>query len=310
MNLLISLFCTALLVTVPLYAAAKPLEDGRQTGKIVDVPNRGNEKVLLAAAQVLHDDTPIMDKLIANIDRAGKEGAQLIALPEYVIGPETLKPLSPNMQKLADAAIRNNIYVVVGVWQDLKPGGLVRREKDAFANTAVILGRDGKVVGTYSKTHRATGDQPYFWPPKEDEPEYLMKAGDGYPTFQLDFAKVGIMICYDGYFPESSQCLSLNGAEIIIWINCRGGVIEDYLLKSDMFRCTVDMVATNSGIGAGATIGAFPTQFVARTEQTGDQYVSGVLDLHHLRLYRANSRMYHQRRPGLYKSIVEEHKTW
>ncbi len=310
MNLLIPSLCTALMVAIPVITMAKPLEDGRQMGKIVDVPNRGNEKVLLAAAQVVHDGTPTMDKLIGNIDRAGKEGAQLIALPEYIIGPETLKPLSPNLHKIADAAIRNNIYVVVGVWQDLKPGGFARKEKDAFSNTAVLFGRDGQIVGTYSKTHRATGGPPYFWPPKEDELEHLMKAGDGYPTFQLDFAKVGIMICYDGYFPESAQCLSLNGAEIIIWINSRGGVIEDYLLKSDMFRCTVDIVATNNGEGAGATIGAYPTQFVARTEKTGDQYVSGILDLHHLRLNRANSRMYHQRRPGLYKPISETHEKW
>lgn len=251
-----------------------------------------------------------MDKLIANIDKAGNEKAELIVLPEYVIGPETLKPLSPNLQLISQAAIRNNIYVVVGVWQDLKPGGFARKEKDAFSNTAVIFGRDGKIVGTYSKTHRATGTPPYFWPPKEDELEHLMKAGDGYPTFQLDFAKVGIMICYDGYFPESAQCLSLNGAEIIIWINSREGVIEDFLLKADMYRCMVDMVATNNGAGAGATIAAFPTKFVARCEQTGDHYISGLVDLHQLRLCRANNRMYHQRRPSLYKAIGETHKSW
>ncbi len=50
----------------------------------------------------------------------------------------------------------------------------------------------------YNKTHSATGAPPYFWPPGEGG-EWTMLRGDEYPVFDLDFARVGVMTCYDGY---------------------------------------------------------------------------------------------------------------
>lgn len=59
-------------------------------------------------------------------------------------------------------------------------------------------------MGTYNKTHLWAGER--FW----------FRAGDRYPVFHMDFGTVGLMICYDGGFPEVSRILALSGAELIL----------------------------------------------------------------------------------------------
>jgi predicted amidohydrolase len=81
-----------------------------------------------------------------------------------------------------------------------------------------------------------------------------MKAGERFPVFQLDFARIGIMICYDGYFAECPASLSLQGAEIIIWINGRESVVQDYMVKTDVWRNYCAMIATNFAAGGGIYI--------------------------------------------------------
>jgi predicted amidohydrolase len=74
-------------------------------------------------------------------------------------------------------------------------------------NSAVILDRAGHLAGRYVKVHTV---------PREKE-SYGVVAGQEYPTFDLDFARVGIMICYDAYFPEVARILALAGAEVIFF---------------------------------------------------------------------------------------------
>ena len=83
-----------------------------------------------------------------------------------------------------------------------------REEKQIF-NTAILLGPDGELVGKYRKVTL----------PRE-EIEKGISPGHDYPVFSTRFGKVGIMICYDVFFPEVARELSLGGAEIIampIW---------------------------------------------------------------------------------------------
>ena len=71
-------------------------------------------------------------------------------------------------------------------------------------NGLIVISRDGQLMGTYNKTHLWAGER--FW----------FRAGDRYPVFDMDFGKVGLMICYDGGFPEVSRILALSGAELIL----------------------------------------------------------------------------------------------
>ena len=91
----------------------------------------------------------------------------------------------------------NDLYIVAG---------LLERNDHLVYNVAVLLGPDGKIVGKYRKVTLPRG-----------EIEGGIMPGDEYPVFDTRFGKVGMMICYDGFFPEVARELSNRGAEVIAW---------------------------------------------------------------------------------------------
>ena len=84
--------------------------------------------------------------------------------------------------------------------------GLLERDKNLVYNVAVLIEPGGNVVGNYRKVCLPRG-----------EIEGGLSPGTKYPVFQTRFGKVGMMVCYDGFFPEVARNLSNNGAEIIAW---------------------------------------------------------------------------------------------
>lgn len=79
-------------------------------------------------------------------------------------------------------------------------------EGDRIFNTSYILDRNGNEIGRYRKVQITRGE----------EINGISK-GDDFPVFDLDFGKVGIMICFDNYYQESARILALNGAEMILY---------------------------------------------------------------------------------------------
>ncbi len=251
------------------------------------------------------------NSFIPYINRAGKEGAQLIVFPEYVLGH--IKVPGPVTDKIAAAAKANAIYVIVGCWEIL--------ENESFANSALIFDREGKISGKYLKTHAAIdhfeGSPPWVHPPSgktrewmlKNDPEWIMKPGGDLPVFEFDFGTVGIMTCYDGWFPEPPRIMSLKGAELIVWINGRGGSVEDFILKSTMFQSHVAMISTNQAYGSGTMIGdcsGSPVQILARCPDREEAYITATIDLKQIRQIRSTSRNFRQRRPDLYGPLIQQ----
>ena len=286
------------------------LPESGSKAKTADKEWLKKDVVKIAAAQVNRDENKY-DVMLGYIDSAGAEGADLIILPEYIAGTFSLplKATDP-VNQIAEAARRNWIYVIVGGWEEFEKGAVAAKKAGAFSNTALLFDRNGEVMGRYCKMHAAVGKAPHWWPPLPDQSEWIMKAGEEFPVFELDFGRVGIMTCYDGYFPEPADILSLHGAEIVAWINGRRGSIEPYLVQSDMFRNYIAMVATNLGQGAGTMIATHPNIILEHVDDTGNHYISAEINLKSLRERRANSRVHHQRRPELYGSITKSHEIW
>jgi beta-ureidopropionase len=248
--------------------------------------------------------------IVPYIDRAARDGAQLVVFPEYILGH--IRVPGPTTEKISAAAAANRIYVIIGSWETYADG--------KFANTALIFDRRGMIAGKYLKTHAAVdhyeGNPPWSRPPSgkdkdwfmRNDPEWLMVKGEDLPVFDFDFGKVGIMTCYDGWFPEPAQVLSLKGAELIVWINGRAMSVEDYIVKSVMFQSLVAMVSTNQAYGGGTMIGdlkQWQPQILARTPDKEEAYILATVDLQQVRNARASNRNLQQRRPDLYGELVK-----
>jgi len=279
-------------------------------------PKTRAKQVKVAAVQVTGYDkgelprqnyTPASN-FIVYIDRAAKDGAELVVFPEYVLGHIAVPGVET--QLIAEAAKRNQIYVIIGCWQVAQDG--------TYTNTALIFDRDGSVFGRYHKTHAAVdtfeGTPAYSKPPAdrsrrwflENDPEWKMKKGDGLPVFKLDFGTVGIMTCYDGWFPEPPRILSLQGAELIIWMNGRRGKVEDYIVKTIMFQSHVAMIVTNQAYGSGTMIADHRNQIIAQAPDRSEAYISASIDLQKVRQQRKRSRNFQQRRPDLYQPLLQQ----
>ena len=267
------------------------------------------DTVKVAAVQLDAYAEDRAEKMVQYINRAGSEGVDLVAFPEFILGA-FFEDSNDVIKAVAQAAAENKIYVIAGGMDEFEKGAFPALKKDAFSNTALLFGRDGKIEGKYNKNHRATGDLPHCWPHAEDDVEWRMKAGDGYPVFDLDFGRIGIMTCYDGYFAPSAEIMSIKGAELIVWINGRAGPVEPYLVQTDTFRHYVAMVTTNFHTGSGLMVSTWPDEILAHSTETGDQYISSEIDMKTLRWRRANSRIHHQRRSEVYGEIGAVHEPW
>lgn len=139
------------------------------------------------------------------IKLAADEGADLIVLPEtltyyssgksYVEAAEKIPGRST--EYFGELARRHNLYIVAG---------LLERDQHLIYNVAVLIGPAGEVVGKYRKVTLPRG-----------EIEGGITPGDEYPVFETRFGKLGMMVCYDGFFPEVARQLTNAGAEIIAW---------------------------------------------------------------------------------------------
>ncbi len=150
-----------------------------------------------------------VERAVALARDACRQGARLVCLPELfstgyhpgLLG-ERLYTLSeplegPTVTRLARVARTHQAYLVAPIaTRGEQPGEIY--------DSAVVIGPDGAVLGAYHKTHLFNLERRYFQP------------GSDFPVFAADFGRFGIIICYDGGFPEPARLLALRGAELIL----------------------------------------------------------------------------------------------
>jgi predicted amidohydrolase len=134
---------------------------------------------------------------------AAQQKADLIVLPEtltfygtgtsYADAAEAIP--GPSTEYFGKLAQQHNVHLVAG---------LLERADHLVYNVAVLLGPDGQILGKYRKVCLPRG-----------EVEGGIAAGEEYPVFNTRFGKVGMMVCYDGFFPEVARELASRGAEVI-----------------------------------------------------------------------------------------------
>lgn len=258
-----------------------------------------------------HDKAgPVLKRMERAFAEASDYGSDLVVFPEYVLGNHI--PITDGqVEAFRGLARDHHMYAIAG---------LVESHGDRWATTALVIDRSGNLLGRYFKTHPASGPPPHFWPPVEgSDHEARGILGNQFKVFHLDFAPIGILQCYDGYFPEAWGCTSFEGAEIILWINGRDGMIEDShcIFAAQAYGCVVGANITNgfnTGFASPGCIHAEgrPEQarLFPRATEPGDACVHATVNLRDLRWKRKHLRTMHQRRPEMYHRLTEDVKIW
>ena len=156
---------------------------------------------------VVHQDIEATRAKVMNwADQAAQAGAGVVLFPELILSAgyslgdkfyavaETVP--GPSTAALGEKARQHSMYIIAGIAE--------RDLTGTVYNTAVIVGRDGGLVGSYRKTHIFTPTESFF------------ALGTTLPVFDLDFGRVAIPICYDLEFPETARVLCLKGAQILL----------------------------------------------------------------------------------------------
>src|SRR5882724_3429387 len=155
-----------------------------------------------------------LKKAIAKISEAAAAGAQLVCLPELFRSqyfaqredPELFdlaEPIpGPSTEALGKAAKHAGVVVIAPVFE--------RRAAGLYHNSAAVIDADGRVVGTYRKMH--IPDDPAYY-----EKFYFTPGDLGYKVFKTKFASIGVLICWDQWYPEAARITALTGAEILFY---------------------------------------------------------------------------------------------
>lgn len=181
------------------------------------MPRKKNAReVAVGLVQMSAGDEPRanLEKAKQRIAAAAKKGAEIVCLQELfrsryfpqVEDAENFKlaePIpGPTTDALGRVAKKNRIVIVASLFEERSAG--------IYHNTAVVLGRDGAIVGRYRKMH--IPDDPGFY-----EKFYFTPGDLGFLSFSTEAGKVGVLICWDQWFPEAARLTALAGAEILFY---------------------------------------------------------------------------------------------
>lgn len=161
---------------------------------------------------------------ITAIERLAEEGAQLVVLSElhdslYFCQTEDVSNFAlsetipgPATECYSDAAKANGVVVVTSVFERRAPG--------LYHNTAVVFDADGSIAGKYRKMH--IPDDPGFY-----EKFYFTPGDTGFNPVDTSLGKLGVLVCWDQWYPEAARLMCLQGAELLIYPTAIGWNPDD-----------------------------------------------------------------------------------
>lgn len=160
-----------------------------------------------------------LDQAVLNIRQAAAQGAQIICLQELFNAPyfcqreatehfDLAEPIpGPTTTTLSKLAAELQVVLIAPIFE--------QRTQGLYHNSAVIFDADGRQLGVYRKMH--IPDDPGYY-----EKFYFTPGDRGYLCFTTRYAKIGVLICWDQWFPEAARLIALGGAQIIFYPSAIG----------------------------------------------------------------------------------------
>jgi N-carbamoylputrescine amidase len=165
-----------------------------------------------------------IEKSLQGIEACAKEGAQLVILQELHTGiyfcqaEDTDKfdmalPIpGPDTEVFSEAARTNNVVLVTSLFE--------KRAAGLYHNTSVVFEKDGSVAGKYRKMH--IPDDPAYY-----EKFYFTPGDLGFEPISTSVGKLGVLVCWDQWYPEAARLMALAGADLLIYPTAIGWESSD-----------------------------------------------------------------------------------
>jgi predicted amidohydrolase len=172
----------------------------------------------LVQMQMTENKVKNLDRALDMIKEAARKGAQVVCLPELFTtlyfpqdksSRERPAPIPNSITRALSRASRENHIVLVG-------GSIYEKSSHKAYNTSVVFDHNGKILGKYRKVH--IPQDPGFY-----EKDYF-SSGNRFTVFDTKFGKIGVLICFDQWYPEPPRILKLMGADMVFYPTAIGWV--------------------------------------------------------------------------------------
>ncbi|WP_209123631.1 carbon-nitrogen hydrolase [Alkalihalobacillus sp. BA299] len=285
--------------------------------------SKGKVNVALIQHKCVEDRSENMKVAVDMIRKAAEQGAQIICTQELFTGtyfPQTINvnkyewaepipgPTTNTMQSLAKEL---GVVIIVSLYEYAMDG--------VYFNTVVVYDTDGANLGKYRKHHIPEG-------PQYIEKYYFTEGDGGYPVFKTKYGTIGVLICWDEWFPEPSRILALKGADIVFYPSAIGSepdyadldtsqtwmdAIKAHGIHNNMFIAAVNRVGREDSDEGymefyGRSFISNPWGTIIKEAETKEnEIIITEIDLSEIKRARNILQFHRDRRPDSYQDLLK-----
>ena len=199
------------------------------------------------------------------VERAAKQGAQIICTQELFRSQYFCQSEDHENFKLAETipgpttdafrklARRHRVVLIASLFE--------KRAAGVYHNTAVIIDADGALLGTYRKMH--IPDDPLFY-----EKFYFTPGDLGFRTWATRYGKIGVLICWDQWYPEAARLTAMQGAQVLFYPTAIGWHPGEKKTHGEKQHRAWELIQRSHAVANGC--------FVASVNRIGHEVLSGV----------------------------------
>jgi len=263
-----------------------------------------------------------VEKAINLIHKSADLGAQIILLQELFETPyfciDTKNEHFDLAKKLSDQPTIKKMQTIAKEREVVLPISFFEKSGLVYFNSIVIIDADGSIIGHYRKSH--IPDFPLY-----EEKFYFSPGDTGFRVFETKFAKIGIGICWDQWFPEAARVMALMGAELLLYPTAIGSEMDKPDLDSKNHwqntmrghaAANIMPVIASNRIGKESSndlsmefygssfISNHLGELVSEADRESEKIITHTFDLDLITQYRRDWGVYRDRRTDLYNEIL------
>ncbi|MGF1582186.1 MAG: carbon-nitrogen hydrolase [Gemmataceae bacterium] len=233
------------------------------------VTNRRNFTVGLIQMKCSKAPEANLNTALVRIREAAREGAQVICLPELFLAQyfcqtedpavfDLAEPIpGPSTEAIGRVAAETQTVVIASLFE--------RRAVGLYHNTVAVLDTDGSLLGIYRKMH--IPDDPLYY-----EKFYFTPGDTGFKTFPTKFGNIGVLICWDQWFPEGARLTALRGADILFYPTAIGWHPREKEIFGEKQHQAWELIQRSHAVANGVFVAAVNRVGYEGTPETGLEF--------------------------------------